>query len=535
MPAGRRMPVPSIPGSVHRAYPIQHPQRTIGNQEARWLHSMAGQPLDSAVREQMEPHFGHDFSRVRVHTDAESAETARALDARAYTFGYDIVFGRGEYAPRTAQGARLLAHELTHVLQQGGGVHLVGGAGEGADVYERNADAVADQLVRGGSVGALLDQIPSPESPSTTPVVAPSHPWVQRQLLPGSGHVVHAEEVAERQRTVAVINVIGHASPRWRSAKGAAAADQQNARLSEVRAESVRREIERQLRLLLGSQHLVFEYNYTPVDPTAGSADIVLGEEARGSQETLIEAGGRARQANDPAMRRVEVSVRLRSTIETEVEEDVDTTERRPGATTEWSIVIAGQAGVAIGPKAGGMVIQLRNEKTGVIGTYLAEYGGGEFGIGVQIAQASFSWSSFSTPVPMSFGDFDPSRFEITLGPGISVGIGAQWAKFHFTSFVGSHKPVPDEGIQVGGFTAGDIGGTIGGGVFGSMYLQGHPQESINVPIRSKREQLYSSESEETSIHRIFFSTGSADISSGEAGALAAYLRTVAAEWPVTE
>ena len=55
--------------------------------------------------------------------------------------------------------------------------------------------------------------------------------------------------------------------------------------------------------------------------------------------------------------------------------------ERRPGATTEWSILIAGQAGIAVGPKAGGMVIQLRNEKTGVIGTYLAEYGGGEFGL----------------------------------------------------------------------------------------------------------------------------------------------------------
>jgi hypothetical protein len=180
------------------------------------------------------------------------------------------------------------------------------------------------------------------------------------------------------------------------------------------------------------------------------------------------------------------------------------------------------------------MVIQLRNEKTGVIGTYLAEYGGGEFGLGVQIAQASFSWSSFSTPTPMSFDDFDPSRFEVTLGPGISLGIGAQWAKFHFTYF-GSHKPVPDEGIQVGGFTAGGISVSIGGGVYGSMYLQGHPQESINVPVRSKREQLYSSESEETSTHRVFFSTGSANISSGETESLTAYLRTVAAEWPVTK
>jgi hypothetical protein len=180
------------------------------------------------------------------------------------------------------------------------------------------------------------------------------------------------------------------------------------------------------------------------------------------------------------------------------------------------------------------MVVQLRNEKTGVVGTYLAEYGGGELGLGVQIAQASFSWSSFSTPRPMSFDDFDPSRFEITLGPGISLGIGAQWAKFHFTYF-GSHKPVPDEGIQVGGFTAGGIGVSLGGGIYGSMYLQGHPQESIDVPVHSERQQLYTSRGEEKSAHTVFFGTASAAISSDEAGSLASYLGTVATQWRSAE
>lgn len=494
-----------------------------------------GQPLEPTVQEQMEPRFGHDFSRVRVHADAEAADAAHALHSRAFTVGCDIVFGRGEYARGTPRGTRLLAHELTHVLQQSRSANLVSRAGGSAEFYERNADAVADQVTRGRPAGALPHQISLSESLSAIPAaVAPGQPWVQRQALPGSEHVVHAEEAAERQRTVAVINVIGHASPRWRSAKGAEAADQQNARLSQERAEAVRREVEHQLRLLLGNRHLVFEYNYTPLDPTAGNADVVLGSEARGSRETLIEAGERGRKADDPAMRRVEVTVDLHSAIETEVKENVEATERRPGATTEWSILIAGQAGIAIGPKAGGMVIELRNEKTGVIGTYLAEYGGGEGGFGVQIAQASFSWSSFSTPVPMSFDDFDPSRFEITLGPGISLGMGAQWAKFHFTYF-GSHKPVPDEGIQVGGFTAGGIGATLGGGVYGSMYLQGHPQESIDVPVRSERQQLYTSRSEEKSTHRVFFGTASAAISSGEAKSLAAYLGTVASQWRSAE
>jgi outer membrane protein OmpA-like peptidoglycan-associated protein len=69
----------------------------------------------------MEPRFGHDFSQVRVHADARAADSARALNALAYTVGQDTVFGAGRYAPGTAEGRRLLAHELAHVLQQAEG------------------------------------------------------------------------------------------------------------------------------------------------------------------------------------------------------------------------------------------------------------------------------------------------------------------------------------------------------------------------------------------------------------------------------
>lgn len=79
-----------------------------------------GQPLDPGIRSFMEPRFGHDFSRVRVHNDEKAAESARAVNAVAYTVGKDVVFGAKEYAPGTTGGRRLLAHELTHVLQQGG-------------------------------------------------------------------------------------------------------------------------------------------------------------------------------------------------------------------------------------------------------------------------------------------------------------------------------------------------------------------------------------------------------------------------------
>jgi hypothetical protein len=67
----------------------------------------------------MEPRFGHDFSHVKVHTDTKAARSATAVNALAYTVGRDVVFGVGQYTPQTNRGRRLLAHELTHVVQQG--------------------------------------------------------------------------------------------------------------------------------------------------------------------------------------------------------------------------------------------------------------------------------------------------------------------------------------------------------------------------------------------------------------------------------
>ncbi len=82
--------------------------------------STTGSPLAPAVRSDMEDGFGVDFSRVRVHTDEPAARSARDVQARAYTVGDSIVFGAGHFAPATDDGRRLLAHELTHVVQQSG-------------------------------------------------------------------------------------------------------------------------------------------------------------------------------------------------------------------------------------------------------------------------------------------------------------------------------------------------------------------------------------------------------------------------------
>lgn len=80
-----------------------------------------GQPLAHEVRAFMEPRFGHDFGHVRVHTDGAAASGADAISARAFTHGHHIAFARGEYEPSTTAGKELLAHELTHIVQQASG------------------------------------------------------------------------------------------------------------------------------------------------------------------------------------------------------------------------------------------------------------------------------------------------------------------------------------------------------------------------------------------------------------------------------
>lgn len=96
--------------------------------EVQEVVSSAGQPLDRATRGSMEARFGHDFGNVRVHTDGKAAESARQINALAYTTGSDIVFGAGRFNPASSSGQRLLAHELTHVVQQTGrGAAIAGG------------------------------------------------------------------------------------------------------------------------------------------------------------------------------------------------------------------------------------------------------------------------------------------------------------------------------------------------------------------------------------------------------------------------
>jgi len=121
--------------------------------------SSAGHPLDASLRAFMEPRFGHDFSRVRVHTNQLAADSAREINALAYTVGQDVVFSAGQYAPYSLAGQKLLAHELTHVVQQSTDhqatpVHrsTAGLTILNSDRQEQTADTAASRIAAGHSV-----------------------------------------------------------------------------------------------------------------------------------------------------------------------------------------------------------------------------------------------------------------------------------------------------------------------------------------------------------------------------------------------
>jgi len=99
----------------------------IDGHTAQGIRAMQGRgsPLPEATRSFFAPRFGHDFANVRIHADSRAADAARSIQARAFTFGQNIAFGAGEYAPESQAGRRLLAHELTHTLQQGDEVRRV--------------------------------------------------------------------------------------------------------------------------------------------------------------------------------------------------------------------------------------------------------------------------------------------------------------------------------------------------------------------------------------------------------------------------
>jgi Domain of unknown function (DUF4157) len=134
--------------------------------------------LDAPLREHLEEMLGHDFSRVRVHTDARADQLSAALAAHAFTIGEHISFASGRWSPASGAGQRLIVHELAHVVQQRRGLSaatLRDGIGRVGDTYEREAESVADRAaamrmaVAGRSRSAAYDALVTLTLPGSLP------------------------------------------------------------------------------------------------------------------------------------------------------------------------------------------------------------------------------------------------------------------------------------------------------------------------------------------------------------------------------
>lgn len=156
-----------------------------------------GRPLDAATRAFMEPRFGRDFSYVRVHTDMRAAQSAVALNALAYTSGWDIAFAPGQFQTGDTRGRQLLAHELTHVVQQTSAAPSLGsrpggqagGSGIGQPMTRATAGAVQRQIflppVQSGGFGGAMER---DRYAHLSPFVAPAAPGPMPAIPAGSPH-----------------------------------------------------------------------------------------------------------------------------------------------------------------------------------------------------------------------------------------------------------------------------------------------------------------------------------------------------------
>ncbi|MCC6420067.1 MAG: DUF4157 domain-containing protein [Gemmataceae bacterium] len=172
LPTGR--PAMPEPAALHDREPPERAHQgtepAVPGSVRALLSRDRGTPLDAATRRRMEQRFGEDFGGVRVHAGTDAADSARALRARAYTVGHDIVFGAGRHAPDSPPGERLLAHELAHVVQQrrGGppptqdsGSHL-----EQAAAAAATHEGTGGPVQGAGAAGVGVARAPDPAAPA---------------------------------------------------------------------------------------------------------------------------------------------------------------------------------------------------------------------------------------------------------------------------------------------------------------------------------------------------------------------------------
>ena len=186
-----------------------------------------GQPLDASSRSQMEALFNEDFSGVRIHTDAEAAESAQAVDARAYTSGDDVVFGANQYHPNTSEGKQLLAHELAHTIQHRDAGHSSSPGAAGASISRAPLTGAKEPAI------SLFPEIPAPVVTRMGNVIVATVYFGQKFFLLDPRNFAAVEELGDELKFMLnpTIAVNGYASSEGNKTY--------NQKLSENRRETV--------------------------------------------------------------------------------------------------------------------------------------------------------------------------------------------------------------------------------------------------------------------------------------------------------
>ncbi|GAA2688594.1 MULTISPECIES: DUF4157 domain-containing protein [Actinosynnema] len=188
-------------GNAGVASALEESAEPAGSPVHEVVGSGRGAPLDAGVRADMEGRFGTSFADVRVHTDGAAHSSAKAVNAQAYTVGSNIVFQSGGYDPGSAAGRHVLAHELTHVVQQrsgpvdgsdiGGGVRL----SDPSDRFEREASANADRLMAQPAVESAAQ--PAVQRVEEAPAEDVAEEPVAQTYVPGAASVQRSAEEGE--------------------------------------------------------------------------------------------------------------------------------------------------------------------------------------------------------------------------------------------------------------------------------------------------------------------------------------------------
>jgi len=459
-----------------------------------------GTPLPDGARVKMENAFQYDFTKVKIHSNSHYP---KQLGALALTSGDAIHFAPDSYHPNSRQGQELIAHELAHVVQQKSGRVSPTARLNGAAINDNpTLEAEANRAGRSASADQSVQMVGDGRDLGATSSA------VQRLADPE----IHAL-------------LVGHASPRWEHARGAAP-EELNLNLSTDRVHEVEihfRELFNRAYGDVGTPAYAFDRSNVDVE----EAIDLVSTYAAGSSETIKEAG-QTLNANDPEMRRVDMTTRVISHIQGSAPYSVAKEERmkEDDRSNLWAvrILLSGSAGIS-GASAGAALGELKNRRTGqkLNGVFIGRGWGGSRGLPIPSASLDPSWSDFTTEEPLTFGSFIWRQARLT---DFSAGMGPFGYSFDAKFWIdGMREPFVDVSGPLG--NKWDIGGSDLRGRWLSTRGPG-PRTIIDRSIATEYEPYELWVSDEF-VHVAYFDTASSQLDDANLDQLEVYVATIIA------